>query len=148
MPIVLFPMQTNTAAIELFLLAIGALLSVISVLGGIITYFGRQYIKRIISGLEEMREENQQVKKIAHTNAELLLGSEGTPWEGFNSEIKKSRTSIISNQKAIKENQERIKRNANALRREGMLDPQMDMSTRPNNLPDIDEINNTHDDSK
>jgi len=138
----------QTALIELFLIAIGSLLTVISGMGGVVVWFGRKYVHRIVDGLDKMREENQEVKEIAHTNAELLLGSEGTPWEGFNSEIKKSRTSIISNRKAIKENQKRIKRNANTLRQEGLLDPQMDMRNGRNDLPDIDEINNTHDDSK
>ena len=140
--------MAQTALIELFLVAIGGLLSVISGMGGIVVWFGRKYILQIVDGLDEMQEENQKVKEIAHTNAELLLGSEGTPWEGFNSEIKKSRSGILSNQKAIKENQEQIKHHANALKSEGMIDPQVDMSATRTELEDLDEINNSHDNTR
>ena len=140
--------MAQTALIELFLVAIGGLLSVISGMGGVVVWFGRKYVLRIVDGLDEMQEENQKVKEIAHTNAELLLGSEGTPWEGFNSEIKKSRSGILSNQNAIKENQGKIKRHANALKSEGMIDPQVDMSATRSELEDLDEINNSHDNTR
>jgi len=141
--------MAQTALIELFLIAIGSLLTVISAMGGVVVWFGRKYALQIINGMGKMREDISQTRELAKGNAELIQGSEGTPWEGFGKEVKKSRSGILSNKKAIEDNQKRLKRHKNALKREGMLDPQVDMTETRRDFPDIDEINNTknHDNS-
>ena len=98
--------MSETAFIELMVV-------VITMLVGLVSYFGKKYADRIVDTIEDMSEaieaheerieDNEKGIRI-HDN--LLYGKDDTPWDGFAEEVRTNRSHVSINRQHIKRHRE------------------------------------------
>jgi hypothetical protein len=124
---------TNTALMEVLLMVITALLAAIA-------WGLRKAYKSITETLKQVRETQDEQGKRIHRNRTSLFGKDGTPWNGFENEIKKSRSGIIQAHETLNQQATALKRHRRALKRADLLAPNHETESMNPEFDDLESL--------
>ena len=122
--------MSETAFIELMVI-------VITMLVGLVSYFGKKYADKVVDTIEDLSDaieaheeridENEEGVRV-HDN--LLYGKDNTPWDGFAEEVRTNRNHVSMNR-------QHIKRHRELLQQQGMIQ-ESDIESVENLEPELD----------
>jgi len=121
------------------------LLMVITVLLAVIAWGAKRAFGTIKEYLESIIDTQERQGRQIEQNSVSLFGKDGTPWDGFEDEIKKSRSGIIQTQRALNQQAMALKRHRRALKRAGLLAPNRETQNMNPEFDDLETLGDVED---